>query len=83
MKKLTKMSWYKYCGAKFSKRVRARSNSSNGWRLPPSLNRKQFARATYSTRAWSAHNTQERLCTASLLQLLRLLHLHYLLILYE
>ena len=64
--KLTKIFWYKYFGAKFTKPVRQGSKSTV-LVSPTSFKRKEFSRATYPTRSWSAYPAPVHPCIASLL----------------
>ena len=66
--KLTKIIWYKDFGAKFTKPVRQGTGSkSTGSVSRACFKSKQFSRATYPTRSWSAYPVPVHPCIASLL----------------
>ena len=66
--KLTKISWCKYFGAKFSKRVR-QGAQIDGLVSPAYLRKKQYSLATHPSRSWSAYPALAYLCITSLLRL--------------
>ena len=62
--KMTKIIWYEYFSAKFTKPLHFHFNC---FLSPACFKTKQFSRATYPTRSWSAYPAPVHPCIASLL----------------